>query len=234
MTEAVMDFTALAPRRGTTPLMASSYSFGNSSLNGGALSWSGLWSGIKNFGSTVKNWGQSAWNSSTGQALRQNLKDTGLQQKVVEGISTAIHGAVDLGRQELDRQLASRLDADRRPVPTAAPPLSQTTPTPPTTTPGSDTLKRPLVEVEPPPSYEEVVGFVSEPPTHLTKDIRPGDLATVAAVPAKRPALDVPTTLDLPPPSIRRPSVRASASWQAKLRNVVGAGVRARRYRRCY
>lgn len=226
------DFAALAPRRGTTPLMASSYTFGNSSLNGGALNWSGLWSGLRNFGSTLKNWGQSAWNSSAGQALRQNLKDTGLQQKVVEGISTAIHGAVDLSRQELDRQLASRLDAERRPLPSTGTAVSEATPVPPTTTPGGDSLKRPLVIQDAPPSYEEAVGTASLAGPRLTKDIR-------LPPPPKRPALESgPATLDLPPASLpaslgplRR---RASASWQAKLRNVVGAGVRARRYRRCY
>lgn len=83
---------------------------GTCQMNGGAFSWSNIWDGARRIGSTFKSWGSRLWNSSTGQALRAQLRDTGLQQKVVEGLSEGIHGAVDLARQEVDRELRRRLE----------------------------------------------------------------------------------------------------------------------------
>ena len=180
-------FTALAPRRGTRPMMGPYYDIGTSSLSGGAISWGSVWNSLKNFGSSVKNFGNKVWNSSTGQALKQKLKDTDLQSKIVDGLSTGIHGAVDLARQELDRQIASRLDL---PPP---PPDAQVEPPAPTESvemvepskapledkkrPTASTYpaaKRPVDEEETiaPPSYDEL--FPDGPPlVPTTKDVRP-------------------------------------------------------------
>ncbi len=88
---------------------------GTSSMNGGAFNWGSIWNGIKSFGSSVKNWGNRAWNSSASQTLRQQLKDSNIQEKIAQGISTGIHGAVDLANQEIARAVERRLQS--RPVP---------------------------------------------------------------------------------------------------------------------
>lgn len=103
------NFSSLAPRRGTRPLLSDS-AIGLSSMNGGAINWGSIWSGLKSFGTAVKNYGAKAWHSSTGQALRQKLKDTNVQEKLVDTISSGIHGALDIGRQELDKALSKRLE----------------------------------------------------------------------------------------------------------------------------
>ena len=88
---------------------------GTSQLNGGAFSWSSLWSGIKNFGSSIKSFGNKAWNSNTGQMLRDKLKDQNFQQKVVDGLASGINGVVDIANQALQNQINQRLENSRQP-----------------------------------------------------------------------------------------------------------------------
>lgn len=254
-----LDFSSLAPRRGTQPLLGSH--FGTSDLSGGAINWSGIWSGLKSFGSNIKHWGNKAWNSSTGQALRQKLKDTDLQGKVVEGISTGIHGAIDVARQELDRRLEQKLGP--KPVPQvepSAPPEDVDKPSP---IPSTDKtvpafkgpVKRPVADLPPgyettliqtldePPSYEEAVG--SQPPPRKRPTTRPIAPMVTEVLPA--PPAQTATTLELPRPSqaavvtpappvsfVPRPMNRLPGNWQSKLQNVVGAGLRCSRRRRCF
>lgn len=116
-------YAALAPRQGTRPMLNSWSSIGTHEMHGGAFNWGSLWSGIKNFGGTVKNWGSRVWHSDAGQALRNQLKKTGLQEKIIEGVSTGIHGALDIGRQRLEKAIEQRLE--RRPVPEAAEELQE-------------------------------------------------------------------------------------------------------------
>lgn len=256
-----LDFSSLAPRRGTQPLLGST--FGTSDLSGGAINWSGLWSGIKNFGSNIKHWGNKAWNSSTGQALRQKLKDTDLQGKVVEGISTGIHGAIDVARQELDRRLEQKLGPRPTPqVEPTAPPeendkLSPIPSTDKTVPAFKGPVKRPVADVPPgyettliqtldePPSYEEAVALAPPPPKKrpTTRPIAP---MVTEVLPA--PPVQTATTLELPRPSQAtvvtpappvsyvptRPLNRLPGNWQSKLQNVVGAGLRCSRRRRCF
>lgn len=99
---------------------------GTHEMHGGAFNWGNLWSGIRNLGGTVKNWGSRLWHSNASRALREQLKKTGLQEKIVEGVSAGIHGAVDLGRQRLERAIEQRLE--RRPVPDAARDLEDASP----------------------------------------------------------------------------------------------------------
>lgn len=201
-----LDFLALAPRMGSRPLLG--HSFGTGDLNGGALSWGSVWSGLKNLGSRLGTWGQKAWNSKTATQLRQHLNDTGLRDKLVEGASTAIHGAVDIARQELDRRLAEKG-------------VGPAVVSPPGPTPESATdseigvalgpLKRPLgsdgnppsyeeatrggpVQVEPPPSYEEVIA----PPPPKRPTTRPHP-SMVTEVLSPEEAASLPATLDLKP-----------------------------------
>lgn len=256
-----LDFSSLAPRRGTQPLLGST--FGTSDLSGGAINWSGLWSGIKNFGSNIKHWGNKAWNSSTGQALRQKLKDTDLQGKVVEGISTGIHGAIDVARQELDRRLEQKLGPRPTPqVEPTAPPeendkLSPIPSTDKTVPAFKGPVKRPVADAPPgyettliqtldePPSYEEAVALAPPPPKKrpTTRPIAP---MVTEVLPA--PPVQTATTLELPRPSQAtvvtpappvsyvptRPLNRLPGNWQSKLQNVVGAGLRCSRRRRCF
>lgn len=256
-----LDFSSLAPRRGTQPLLGST--FGTSDLSGGAINWSGLWSGIKNFGSNIKHWGNKAWNSSTGQALRQKLKDTDLQGKVVEGISTGIHGAIDVARQELDRRLEQKLGPRPTPqVEPTAPPeendkLSPIPSTDKTVPAFKGPVKRPVADAPPgyettliqtldePPSYEEALALAPPPPKKrpTTRPIAP---MVTEVLPA--PPVQTATTLELPRPSQAtvvtpappvsyvptRPLNRLPGNWQSKLQNVVGAGLRCSRRRRCF
>lgn len=252
-------FTALAPRRGTRPLLGHHAEIGVSSLSGGAINWGNLWSGLKNFGSTVKNYGQKVWNSSTGQALRQKLKDTDLQGKVVEGLSTGIHGAVDLARQELDRQLASRLD-----LPPPPPPDVEVEPPAPTESvemvdPSKvaleDTKKRPPTKrplprdeedmgLPPPPAYDEL--YPEGPPlVPTTKEVKPttrpiASMATPVrpsdeprSLQSLAPSSTTSTAVPAPPNVFRRPSSRFSG-WHSTLSGITGLGVRAFKRRRCF
>lgn len=217
-------FTALAPRRGTRPMMAPYYDIGTSSLSGGAISWGSVWNSLKNFGSSVKNFGSKVWNSSTGQALKQKLKDTDLQNKIVEGISTGIHGAVDLARQELDRQLASRLDLPPPPPDAQVDPPAPTesmevvepskVPLEETKRPSASTYpavsKRPLeeAEVSAPPAYDDL--YPDGPPlVPTTKDVRPLRPMTRPHISMATPVLtpdqlaEVPMTLEEPPRTLQ-------------------------------
>lgn len=250
-----LDFSSLAPRRGTQPLLGST--FGTSDLSGGAINWSGLWSGIKNFGSNIKHWGSKAWNSSTGQALRQKLKDTGFQDKVVEGISTGLHGALDVARQELDRRLEQQLGPRPTPTPEVEPPMTeeeQAKPEPiPAVKPSAPPafkgpVKRPVADVsyeiqtlDEPPSYAEAVQTPPPLPPKKRPTTRPiAPMVTEVIAPPVQTA----TTLELarpsqavvvppaPPLYVHRP--RLSGNWQSKLQTVVGAGLRCSRRRRCY
>ncbi|AMB43030.1 pVI [Bat mastadenovirus WIV13] len=153
-----INFAALAPRQGTKPLIGAWSNIGTSEMNGGAFNWGSLLSGLKVFGNAVKDLGRKALNSSTGQALKQKLKDTNLQEKIVEGISSGIHGAVDIANQEIQKTLAKRLD----PVHTTPSPLDVLEETeekdfshvslPPIT------KKRKVEESYDPPSYNEIYG----------------------------------------------------------------------------
>ena len=105
-----INFASLAPRHGSRPFMGNWQDIGTSNMSGGAFSWGSLWSGIKNFGSTIKNYGSKAWNSSTGQMLRDKLKEQNFQQKVVDGLASGISGVVDLANQAVQNKINSKLD----------------------------------------------------------------------------------------------------------------------------
>ena len=250
-----ISFAGLAPRRGTRPMLSGWAEIGTSQMSGGAFNWGSLWSGLKNVGSTLHSWGSKAWHSNTGQALRQKLKDTNVQEKIVEGIASGIHGAIDLGRQELDKAINSRLDR---------PPVEEERP---------ESAKRPREDLElvseRPPSYEEAVA--TRPQTRPAPIPRPRPRPEPVSVGLEKPGalVDTPTTLDLrppasPPPPYSAPAAPAAASrpaaaaaparatqslpvslrvvpsrssrqnWQSTLNSIVGLGVRSLKRRRCY
>ncbi|AUG71742.1 pVI [Rhesus adenovirus 60] len=211
-----INFTSLAPRHGSRPLMGTWNDIGTSQLNGGAFNWGSLWSGIKNFGSTIKSYGSKAWNSSAGQMLRDKLKDTNFQEKVVNGVVTGIHGAVDLANQAVQKEIDRRLESSRVPpqrgdeveveeveVEEKLPPLEKVPGAPPRP------QKRPRPELEEtlvteskePPSYEQALKEGASPPSYpMTKPIAP----------MARPVYGKdykPVTLELPPPPPTRPTV---------------------------
>lgn len=251
-----VNFSVLAPRYGSHPMMSSWSGIGTSGMNGGAFNWGGLWSGIKNFGNSVKTWGSKAWNSQTGKLLRQKLNDTKVREKLVEGISTGVHGALDIANQEIAKQIEKRLER-REPVEIEeedivdgkSPPLVV-----------DISKKRPrdeelIITSDEPPSYEETLAM----PPPMRPMTRPHPSL------AKPVLVDVPTTLelkpmdDLPPaytptaapppepvPVITTPSVPAAVpmavptatsrrrGWQGTLANIVGVGIRGVKRRRCY
>nr|UHM44863.1 pVI protein [Human mastadenovirus D] len=232
-----INFASLAPRHGTRPFMGTWNEIGTSQLNGGAFNWSSVWSGLKNFGSTLRTYGNKAWNSSTGQMLREKLKDQNFQQKVVDGLASGINGVVDIANQAVQREINSRLD-----------------PRPPTVVEMEDaTLPPPKGEKRPRPDAEETILQVDEPPSYeeavkagmpTTRIIAP--LATGVMKPPE------PVTLDLPPPpapkappavvqappvatAVRRvPARRQAQNWQSTLHSIVGLGVKSLKRRRCY
>ena len=231
--------------------MLSSWSdIGTSSMNGGAFNWGSLWSGVKSFGSSIKNWGNRAWNSSTGQALRQKLKDTNLRDKVVEGLASGIHGAVDLANQEIAKAIEKRLES--RPTVQVEDPevmstvedLIEEKPAPPPASATVETVvkKRPpdeeelVIRTEEPPRYEDIFPNNSAVPISLRPTaVRPP--APVVAAPA--PAV-TPVTTDIvvaPPRSSSRPTIapaRSTRGWQGTLNSIVGLGVRSVKRRRCF
>lgn len=144
---------------------------GTHEMHGGAFNLGSLWSGIRNVGSAVKNWGSRAWHSNAGQALRAQLKKTGLQEKIIEGVSAGIHGAVDLGRQQLEKAIEQRLE--RRPTAAGVEDL----PPPPGTVLEADRL---------PPSYAEAVAERPPPADVLLPASSKPPVAVVTLPPKKR------------------------------------------------
>lgn len=221
-------FSTLAPRRGTQPLLSNWATIGISELHGGAFGWGSLWSNLSrlgsSFGSNLKNLGLKAWNSSTGQALRQHLKDTNLQHKVVEGLSTGIHGAVDIARQEVDRQLAKRLehyDAPR--AGSAEEPADEikTVALPPKEEEAEQVM---ITKIrEPPPPYEAV--FAPAPPAahkkrKLQDEMEEGMQTTAAVAPSPSVPLVGPS--------------RRLQHWQGTLNSIMGLGLQPTKRRRCF
>lgn len=254
-------FSALAPRRGTRPMLSPWSDIGTSAMSGGAFNWGSLWSGLKSFGSTVKNFGVKTWNSSAAQALKDKLKDTKVQEKIIDGINAGVHGALDIARQEMEKKIAAKLD---RPIPipevevepsappeeTIAPPLPPKAPLSPPPLPPK---KRPIEEVEDlvisteePPSYDSLFPDKSPPPPLVAT---PVPAIPPRKVPTTRPHPSMVTPV-MPPPSagevtleearplgpLRKPvTYRPSRSnWQSTLNSIVGLGVNAVKRRRCY
>lgn len=250
-------FTSLAPRIGSRPMMSGWSEIGTSAMSGGAFSWGSVWSGLKNFGSNVKNYGSKIWNSSTGKQLRDKLKETKFQEKVVDGLATGIHGAIDIARQKLDKELEQRLD---RPIQVEVediqgPPdgeadlltekekeeLVAASKKPVIVE--SPIKKRPREEdlvmtLEEPPSYDEIFGNKAGNATTypMTRPVHPLARPVLPAVepppayeaPAPAPAPVVPAVAQ---PSRPRPS---RGNWQNTLSSITGLGVRAIKRRRCW
>lgn len=256
-----INFSSLAPRVGTRPMMSTWNDIGISSMNGGAFSWGSIWSGLKNFGSSAKSFGTKVWNSSTGVKLRQKLKDTNAQDKLVDGIAAGIHGALDIANQEVAKAIDKRLDRPMVSVEEKEPQVEEII----EESKEIGGKKRPLedeeivTKIDAPPSYDEIFGTKDAPPLlPMTRPVHP--MARPVVPPTLPPSVDVPTTLDLPPPPsptivkkqpvpVQKPAQRpvivpaatapsfsfgAPKGWQSTLGSIVGAGVRAVKRRRCY
>lgn len=233
-----INFASLAPRHGTRPFMGTWNEIGTSQLNGGAFNWSSVWSGLKNFGSTLRTYGNKAWNSSTGQLLREKLKDQNFQQKVVDGLASGINGVVDIANQAVQREINSRLD----PRPPAATVVEME----------DATLPPPKGEKRPRPDAEETTLQVDEPPSY-EEAVKAGMPTTRIIAPLSTGVMK-PATLDLPPPpapappkaapvvqappvatAVRRvPARRQAQNWQSTLHSIVGLGVKSLKRRRCF
>ncbi len=249
-----INFASLAPRHGSRPFLGHWNDIGTSNMSGGAFSWGSLWSGIKSIGSAVKNYGTRAWNSSTGQMLRDKLKEQNFQQKVVEGLASGINGVVDLANQAVQNKINSRLDP--------RPPVEEVPPALETVSPDGRGEKRPrpdreettlVTQTDEPPPYEEAL----KQGLPTTRPIAPMATGVVGR--------HTPATLDLPPPAdvqqqkaaqpgppataprssagpLRRAasgprggvSRHSSGNWQSTLNSIVGLGVRSVKRRRCY
>lgn len=172
------NYAALAPRQGSRPMLSQWSSIGTHEMHGGAFNLGSLWSGLRTVGSAVKNWGSRAWHSNAGQALRAQLKKTGLQEKIIEGVSAGIHGAVDIGRQQLEKAIEQRLE--RRPTAAGVDDL----PPPPGTALEAHDLPPSYAEAvaERPPAVDVVVPAAAAAPASSAKP----PPAVVALPPKKR------------------------------------------------
>lgn len=233
-----INFASLAPRHGTRPFMGTWNEIGTSQLNGGAFNWSSVWSGLKNFGSTLRTYGNKAWNSSTGQLLREKLKDQNFQQKVVDGLASGINGVVDIANQAVQREINSRLDP-RPPAATVVemedashpPPRGEKRPRP--------DAEETTLQVDEPPSYEEAVK-AGMPTTRIIAPLSTGVMkpATLDLPPPPAPAPPKAAPVVQAPPvatAVRRvPARRQAQNWQSTLHSIVGLGVKSLKRRRCY
>lgn len=215
-----INFASLAPRHGTRPFMGTWNEIGTSQLNGGAFNWSSVWSGLKNFGSTLRTYGNKAWNSSTGQMLREKLADQNFQQKVVDGLASGINGVVDIANQAVQREINSRLDP--RPPAATVVEMEDASAHPP-----------PRGEKRPRPDAEETTLQVDEPPSY-EEAVKAGMPTTRIIAPAPPKAAPV---VQAPPvaTAVRRvPARRQAQNWQSTLHSIVGLGVKSLKRRRCY
>ena len=208
-----LSFSALAPRFGTRPVMGTWSEIGTSQMNGGALSWSGLWSGLKSFGSSLASTANKAWNSGAVQSVRNKLKDADVQGKIGEVLASGVHGALDVANQAVshavDRKLQQQqlrqqqllrqqreqmgvmepsyeMETDELP-----PPPEDLLPPPPPPPPASATpARRP---VKRPAATQEIIIRSDEPPPY--EELYPDKAG-------------IPATLELrPPPETKLPAV---------------------------
>ncbi|AEP16416.1 capsid protein precursor [Equine adenovirus 1] len=242
-----VNFSVLAPRFGGNPMMSEWAGIGTSNMNGGAFNWGGIWSGIRNFGHNVVTWGKAGWNSQTGRLLRQRLNDSGIREKVVEGLASGIHGVLDIANQEIARQVEKRLER-REPLEVVVP---EVRPSPAPSLVIDSGKKRPRDEEvftlthSEPPSYSEAL--------QAAAPLVPAPVATAAAaVPVDSHTM----ADDLPPPysaiarpvmdptpvapvvvaerPVYRPSSSRARGWQGTLANIVGVGLHGVKRRRCF
>lgn len=219
-----LSFSALAPRHGMKPMLSSWSSIGTSQMSGGAINWGNLWSGLKSWGSNVKHWGQKAWNSNTGQALRNKLKDTKLQEKVVDAVSSGIHGIVDIAQQKIDKEIQQRLEQQPPPSQAQIEEIVSEIDEPPVKRPREE--NEGIMTTDEPPRYEDI--FPDKPealvptPYPMTRPITP------MARPVKPPKPSVSSKVE--------PAVRYNRhhGWQGALNSIVGMGVKGIKRRRCF
>ena len=237
-----INFSALAPRYGSRPMLSSWSDIGTSSMNGGAFNWGNIWSGVKTFGNTLKTWGNRAWNSNTASALRKSLNDSNIQSKIVDGLTTGIHGAVDLANQEISKAVQKRLES--RPIPDALVNESVVAPTEEVPEVVAETpMVVESIKNKRPAEEEELIIRTDEPPRY--EDIFPSKSGNAPRRPvivrstsmeSLNGSVDRPLATDpvAPKPIVfSRPS-RRQKGWQGTLNSIVGLGVRAVKKQRCF
>nr|WRQ19816.1 MAG: pVI protein [unidentified adenovirus] len=164
-----LNFAFLAPRCGLKPIYSNWSDIGTSQLNGGAINWGSIWSALKSFGSQLKDYGNRALHSQTASVIKQKLNDSNIRDKIAEGISTGIHGVVDIAQQHIEDAIQKRLhnraepDVSQQTV-TTSPSVSAMTSE--EVEPPRRGLKRPVEDEEPhvetnvpmdsPPAYDDI------------------------------------------------------------------------------
>lgn len=209
-----VNFSSLAPRYGTHP-MTNSY-IGTSGLSGGAFNWGGVWSGLKNFGSQIKNWGHKLYHSNTGQALRQKLNETGVRDKLINGIATGVNGALDIAQAELAQRIQDRLERYRPQDSEVIQDVVEEEVAPEEVVIKKRPREEEVIVTEFPPTYEEAI---AEQPLYEKPIVKPPPPPTVT-VPSR----------PLPTPVVLRPT----RGWQNTLNDIVGVGLRGVKRRRCF
>ncbi|AQQ73633.1 pVI [Harbour porpoise adenovirus 1] len=238
-----INFSALAPRYGSRPMIGPWADIGTSSMSGGAISWGNIWNNIKSFGSSIKSWGNRAWNSNTANALKKKLHDTDLTGKIVDGLASGIHGAVDLANQAVNKQITSRLEKPVEPEEVEPEEMESEGKK-------SKSKNEIVIETESPPSYETLFPDKSGVPTTLElKPIESKPVRKPRPLPIPRPFPTEPVTTEpqVVPPVTDGPGPSTSRGWQGALNNIVGvgmprvcgkrvggSGVRFSKRRRCY
>ncbi len=143
---------------------------GTHEMHGGRFNLGSLWSGIRNVGSALRTGALGPGTAMRASVARPAEKD-GLARKDIEGVSAGIHGAVDLGRQQLEKAIEQRLE--RRPTAAGVEDL----PLPPGTVLEADRL---------PPSYAEAVAERPPPADVLLPASSKPPVAVVTLPPKKR------------------------------------------------
>ena len=247
-------FSTLAPRYGSRPMLGSWSGIGTSQMSGGAINWGNLWSSVKSFGSSAKNFGSRIWNSKTAHSIRNKISNSNIRDKIAEGVATGIHGAVDLANQAIQKEIDKRLDL---PPPPEVEALVE--PDEKISTEGAIIKEKPLPEevIEPPPPYappakrprEELVVETVEPPSYeslypdkagipMTLEEPP-----IIVKPVPKPRTKVPSKLVVEaartypmikpatPVKVSAPVVPIASpvplelrGWQSRLNNIVGLG----------
>lgn len=202
-----LNFAFLAPRCGLKPIFSNWSDIGTTQLNGGAINWGSIWSGLKSFGSHIRDFGNRALHSQTASVIKQKLNDSNIRDKIAEGISTGIHGVVDIAQQHIEDAIQKRLH--RRAEPDTLQPAN----VPNTSAAASEEveaprrgLKRPVEDEEPPERAEQtnVVHVPTEPPPAY-EDIFPSSYTS-----------------------------GPRANWEKTLSDIVGLGFRNIKRQRCF
>ncbi|WEW52971.1 pVI protein [Fowl aviadenovirus 4] len=227
-----MDYAALSPHVGSWALRE--HHLGTSTLRGGAINWSNVGSRLSSALSSTGRWlyntGNRFVHSNAFNQIKQGLKDSGIVRNVASLAGETLGALTDIGRLKLQQDLEKlRRKALGEEGPATQAELQSLI----------QALQAQLAagaEVSPQGSAH-VPQTVPAPPVPTTRlipemvtEVNPPITSSAPAV----PVVDVPTTLEMPPPAKRRRKRARAGSWRARLNTLSGTGVNVSSRRLCY